>query len=170
MKKEWIEKKDFFEALSQTVATVSVVTTDGKFGRGGLTVTSMCSVSAEPPSILVCINKGSCVCDMIRRNRVMCVNILREDQANISDIFSRKLNDDSEDPFKAGEWVTANTGAPLLVNALISLDCHIQSELNHGTHFILIGNIEHSKLNQLGWPLVYRARGYEASVGLGSFS
>ena len=169
MKKDWINKNEFFEALSQTLETVSIVTTDGEFGRGGLTVTSMCSVSAEPPSVLVCINEKSSVCDMIRRNGVMCVNILREDQANISDIFSGKLNEDSEDQFSIGEWVTASTGSPLLVNALISLDCRIQVELRHGTHFILIGNIEQLNLNKLGWPLVYRTRRYETSKDIRSF-
>ena len=161
MKNVSINPLDFLEALSRTAATVSVVTTDGHFGRAGLTVSSMCSVSASPPSVLVCVNEESAVCGIIRRNEVMCLNILRADQAQISDAFSGRLNEVYKDPFEVTRWETAVTGAPLMNAALLSLDCRIKNELQHGTHFILVGEVEHLKLNQLGQPLVYRARAYE---------
>ena len=161
MKGNPINPSDFFEALSRIAATVSVVTTDGPFGRAGLTVSAMCSVSASPPSVLVCINEESAVCDIIRRNEVMCVNVLRADQANISDAFSGRSNDLYKNPFESTEWETTVTGAPLMRSALLSLDCRIKNELRHGTHFIMVGEVEDLKLNQSGPPLVYRARNYE---------
>ena len=81
MKDDHIDRLVFREALSRTAATVSIVTTDGIHGRGGLTVSSMCSVSDNPPSLLVCINEKSGVCDVIRKNGLMCVNILRNEHA-----------------------------------------------------------------------------------------
>ena len=107
MKVERIRPAEFFEALSRTAASVCVVTTDGSSGRAGLTVSSMCSVSAQPPSLLVCVNEESDVCDIIRDNGMMCVNVLRAEQAYISDAFSGRLTDPNADPFVCTDWETA---------------------------------------------------------------
>ena len=147
--------------MSRTATTVSVVSTDGPAGRAALTVSAMCSVSTKPPSLLVCVNEGSGVCRIIRDNSVMCVNILRSDQGHISDAFSGRLGDSSQDPFASTNWGTALTGAPVMSEALINLDCTITNAIHHGTHYIFIGEIERLKLNQSGTPLVYLDRMYE---------
>ena len=165
-----IRPADFFEALSRTAATVCVVTTDGRSGRAGLTVSSMCSVSAQPPSLLVCVNEESGVCGVIRDNGVMCVNVLRAEQAYISDAFSGRLTDPDANPFACTDWETTVSGAPVMSKALINLDCRIKNELHHGTHYIFVGEIESLKLNQPGAPLVYRARMYEQLGESGSLS
>ena len=130
----------------------------------------MCSVSAEPPSLLVCVNEESDVCGIIQDNAVMCVNVLRAEQAYISDAFSGRLTDQDADPFAWTDWETAVTRVPGMSNALISLDCRIKNELHHGTHYIFVGEIESLRLNQPGTPLVYRARMYEQLGESGSLS
>ena len=70
----------FREAMSCVASAVSVVTTDGAFGCAGMTVSSMCSVSDDPPSVLVCLNKVSPVSEIVRTNGTMCVNVLRDNQ------------------------------------------------------------------------------------------
>ena len=170
MKVDRIRPADFFEALSRTAATVCVVTTDGSSGRAGLTVSSMCSVSAEPPSLLVCVNEESGVCGILQDNAVMCVNVLRAEQAYISDAFSGRLTDPNADPFASTQWETAVTGAPVMSKALVNLDCRIKNELHHGTHYIFVGEIVSLRLNQPGAPLVYRARMYEQLGESGSLS
>ena len=161
MKNISIHEADFREALSRTAATVSVVSTDGPAGRAGLTVSAMCSVSTKPPSLLVCVNEESGVCKIMRDNSVMCINILRSNQGYISDAFSGRLEDSAQNPFENANWDTASTGAPVMSEALINLDCSITNEIRHGTHYIFIGEIESLKLNQSGTPLVYRNRMYE---------
>jgi len=161
MKDNLVTQVDFREALSRTAATVSVVTTDGSHGRGGLTVSSMCSVSDDPPSLLVCVHQESGVCDVIRNNGVMCVNVLRTEHAYISDAFSGRLADPSRSPFDSADWEVSVTGAPLMSEALVSLDCTIKNELRYGTHYILVGEVEDLRLHSPGTPLVYSARTYQ---------
>ena len=158
MKNISIHEADFREALSRTAATVSVVSTDGP---AGLTVSAMCSVSTKPPSLFVCVNEESGVCKIIRDNSVMCINILRSNQGYISDTFSGRLEDSAQDPFEIANWDTASTGAPVMSEALINLDCSITNEIHHATHYIFIGEIEKLKLNQSDTPLIYRDRMYE---------
>ena len=160
-----ISADDFREALSHIAATVSVVTTDGVAGKRGLTVSSMCSVSADPPSVLVCVNRDSGVSHAIRENKAICVNVLRSDQAYISDAFGGRLTESGNDPFLCASWENGVTGAPQMVNALVNLDCYVKNELQHGTHFIFVGEIANLQTNGPGMPLIYRARSYELVGG-----
>ncbi|MBO68248.1 MAG: flavin reductase [Acidiferrobacteraceae bacterium] len=161
MSSNQVSGDDFREALSQIAATVSVVTTDGVAGKRGLTVSSMCSVSADPPSVLVCVNRDSDVCHTIRENKTICVNVLKSDQAYVSDAFGGRLAESGNDPFLCTSWNNGVTGAPQMVNALVNLDCYVRNELQHGTHFIFVGEIASLQVNGPGMPLIYRARSYE---------
>ena len=156
-----VSQTDFREALSCTAATVSVVTTDGPDGRAGLTVSSMCSVSDDPPSVLVCVNQASGVCDLIRNNGVICINVLRVGHSSIADGFSGRVADSSRDPFDYADWDTLVTGAPAMLQALVSLDCRIKQELRYGTHYVFVAEVEGLSLNTPGKPLVYNARTYQ---------
>ena len=110
------------------------------------------------------------MCDVIRKNGSMCVNILRNEHAYISDAFSGRLAYTDQSPFDYGDWDISVTGAPMMSQALASLDCSIKDELHHGTHFVLVGKVESLKLNSPGAPLVYRARVYQSLDEVGSLS
>jgi Flavin reductase like domain len=71
--------------MGKVISTVRAVTTDEPGGRFGLTVSSMSSVTIEPPSMLVCIHGGSPVVAAVERNRTLCVNRLGEGQVHISE-------------------------------------------------------------------------------------
>jgi flavin reductase (DIM6/NTAB) family NADH-FMN oxidoreductase RutF len=83
-------RRRFLIGMSHAACTVNVVTTDGAAGRHGVTVSAMVSVSADTPqpTLLVCIHHLSPVADALLKNGVFCVNVLREDQAHISDSFA----------------------------------------------------------------------------------
>jgi len=156
-----VSQVDFREALSCTAATVSVVTTDGPHGRAGLTVSSMCSVSDDPPSVLICVNQGSGVLDLIRKNGVICINVLRVRHSNIADAFSGRVAAPNRNPFDYADWETLVTGAPAMSQALVSLDCRIKQELLYGTHYVFVAEVEGLLVNTPGKPLVYNARAYQ---------
>ena len=80
----------FLSGMSHAACTVNVVTTDGAAGRHGVTVSAMVSVSADTPqpTLLVCIHHLSPVAGALLENGVFCVNVLREDQAHISENFA----------------------------------------------------------------------------------
>ena len=81
----------FLDAMSQAATTVSLATTDGPAGRAGMTVSSLCSLSAGPPLILVCAHHKSRAVAAILENRRFCVNLLRQDQSHLSDVFAGRV-------------------------------------------------------------------------------
>jgi len=81
-------RQDFINAMSGAVTGVNVITTDGRAGRFGITVSAMCSVSADPPMLLACINRRSPVCSAILSNQVYCVNVLSASQRDLADSFA----------------------------------------------------------------------------------
>src|SRR5690625_1207181 len=103
----------FLAGMSRAAQTVNIVTTDGPGGRGGMTVSAMTSVSAdtEKPTLLICLHRDSSAAPLILANGVFCVNVLRDDQTRISDVFAgrhRRPSEDRPDPaerFNHAEWV-----------------------------------------------------------------
>jgi flavin reductase len=83
----------FLEGMSRSAASVSVVTTDGPAGRGGVTVSAMTSISAdgEWPTMLTCLNASSSALPLVLENKCFCINVLRTGQTEISDVFSSRM-------------------------------------------------------------------------------
>ena len=152
----------FVDAMSYAASTVNIVTTDGVEGRGGVTVSAMSSVSADTPkpTLLVCVHHLSDVADKIVRNGVFCVNVLRDDQAIISDAFAGRLKDRFSDKFDCAEWTKQVTGAPRVVDPLVAFDCRLVSQQKVGTHFVFFGEVEDLFNSGYGSPLIYANRAY----------
>lgn len=148
----------FRAAMSRTAAGVAIIATDGPGGRSGATVSSFSSLSLEPPSVLVCIHLTSHTLAAIRRNRVFCVNVLREDQAAIAERFARDAEPRAA-RFALGAWTQAASGAPMLDGAVAHLDCRLAQEFVYGSHAIVVGEAS-SALSHEGRPLVYSARAF----------
>jgi flavin reductase len=154
------ERQAFLDAMSRAATGVTVVTSDGPHGRRGQTVSATCSVSADPPSLLVCLNRKSQLVPAIEGNRVFSVNVLRADQKRIAESFAGRpsANDKAYD-FERVRWETAVTGSPLLSSAVARFDCKLLEAHTIGTHTIFIGEVVASSAAK-GKPLVYASRGY----------
>jgi flavin reductase (DIM6/NTAB) family NADH-FMN oxidoreductase RutF len=157
------EKRDrFLQAMSRAACTVNIVTTDGNAGRHGVTVSAMSSVSAdgECPTLLVCVHHKSPAADAIRQNGVFCVNVLRHDQADVSDTFAGRIRRADGDKFGCAEWQAGRTGAPFARRGLVAFDCRVMSAQRVGTHYIFIGEVEDIYGADEGTPLIYANRTY----------
>jgi flavin reductase (DIM6/NTAB) family NADH-FMN oxidoreductase RutF len=163
-------REKFLDGMSRAAATVSVVTTDGPAGRAGVTVSAMSSVSADSaaPSLLVCVHRLSPAAPAILTNGVFCVNVLKDSQAWISDVFAGRFKTEAGDKFSAGEWTTLRTGAPALVEALVAFDCTLRLATLYGSHYIVVGDLEDAVVSDAGPALIYANRAYGASVSLGA--
>ncbi len=152
----------FLEGMSRAAASVSVVTTDGPAGRGGVTVSAMTSISAdgEAPTMLTCLNASSSALPLVLENGCFCINVLRIGQTEISDVFSSRRPAPGGDKFNAVAVETLATGAPTLSEALVSFDCKLISAERHGTHHICIGAVEAVRVSPDGDPLLYGMRKY----------
>ncbi len=155
-------KAKFLEGMSRSAASVSVVTTDGPAGRGGVTVSAMTSISADgdSPTMLTCLNASSSALPLVLENGCFCINVLATDQIDISDIFSSRLPAPGGDKFNAVAHEALATGAPWLTAALVAFDCRLISAEKIGTHHICIGAVEAVRVAPEGEPLLYGMRKY----------
>jgi flavin reductase (DIM6/NTAB) family NADH-FMN oxidoreductase RutF len=154
-----LERSAFIEGMSRAASGVTVVTTAGESGRFGQTVSAMCSVSADPPLLLACINRKSATGEAILRHRVFAVNVLRADQQRVSQVFAGRPESGQAYDFGCAAWDEAVTGSPLLVGAVARFDCELDATHEAATHRIFVGRVVASSSAQ-GTPLVYAHRGY----------
>lgn len=159
-----VTREDFLEGMSRAAQTVSVVTTDGPAGSAGVTVSAMCSVSADPPMVLACIHHQSRAVPAVRQNAVFCVNVLADTMQQVSDTFATITP--AGDMFDVAQWQSAATGAPVLTGALACFDCRVEEIHRAGSHFIFLGNVEDVVLSD-GRPLIYGSRSYGAPAFFG---
>src|SRR5258708_1585992 len=152
----------FLLGMSHAACTVNVVTTDGPAGRHGVTVSAMVSVSADTPqpTLLVCIHHRSAVAAAVLENRVFCVNVLRDDQAHISDNFAGRSGARGAAKFDCTEWTTQLTGAPRVLDSLVAFDCRVTASERVGSHFVVFGSVQDIFVAAGGAPLIYANRAY----------
>lgn len=159
---------EFIAAMGKCATGVTVITTDGAGGRFGVTVSAMTSVSAEPPLLLVCVNRNNLASKAIDQNGCFCVNVIETEQQPVAQVFAGQIKLENGDRFACADWTQHTTGAPLLDNALASFDCHIEQQMDLGTHTVFIGKVVAVKSRE-GAPLAYSHRkfcGLQALEGL----
>jgi len=154
-----ITAQAFTDALSKAANGVSIVTTGGADGRAGLTVSSMCSVCADPALVLACVNADNEFCALADGYGHFAINLLTTEQTAVSQVFAGLDEHPEENRFNTGEWTTLVTGSPVLDGALVALDCELESSTTHGSHRIYIGRVLGVASTQ-ATPLVYCDRGY----------
>jgi len=155
-----VEALAFREAMSRLGAAVHVVTTDGPAGKSGFTATAVCAISDAPAMLLVCLNRRSRSTAPFHANGVFCVNTLRAGEEAIADAFAGRTGP-VEARFAAGEWTSLSTGSPVLVSAVVALDCRIFEVKSVATHNLFIAVVEAIRPGASGPALVYHDRAYK---------
>ena len=129
----------FINAMRQVASTVTVVTTDGPAGMSGATVSAFSSLSADPPSVLVCLKADSRIAMSVKDNGVFCVNILSEDAVELATRFAGALDATNPNRFDGIE-VTMTEEGPILPRAT-AFTCSLNRTVIHGSHAICIGDV-----------------------------
>lgn len=150
----------FREGMSQLAAAVNIVTTDGESGMAGFTASAVCSVTDQPPTLLVCINRSSSTAHVFEHNGVLCVNTLASGQEALSRAFGGATP--QQDRFRSGHWSRGVTGSPRLERALLSFDCRIDKMVESGTHLVLFCRIVELVQGSTHGALVYFRRRYHS--------
>lgn len=153
-----ISSEDFRDALRHFAAGVTLVTAGEGEKAHGLTVSAFTSISADPPLIAVVIDRRHGLHSLLGDDGAgFAVNILGAEQADLSDRFAYAR----EDRFGAGTWTVGTTGAPVLEESLVWLDCRVESRHSAGSHIVYIGRVEASRVNRADQsPLIYWNRAY----------
>ncbi len=146
-----VPRDAFLAAMRDVANTVTVVTTDGPAGRYGATATAFASVSADPPTVLVCLNAAARIAQHVTRNRVFCVNVLPQGAAHIARRFAGADDADVADRF---DGIACSGHVPHLEEAGAFV-CDLMQAVPSGSHLILIGRV--AAASPLGAkPLIYR--------------
>ena len=146
-----VSQEEFKDALSRFASGVTVVSTKDAAGKlHGITVSAFCSVSLEPPMVLICIEKATGSHYAFEESGAFVVNILSASQSSTSERFAAPF----EDKFKDTEFYPGIDGIPILKGALASLECRLTFSYHGGDHSIFVGQVE-NVITQDGDPLVY---------------
>ena len=139
--------------MRSLAGAVSIITTSHGGRLNGMTATAVCSATADPPAVLVCINRGTTTHDAIARSGVFCVNVLRHEDRDLSGVFSGAQK--GEERFRPEHWMRLATGAAVLINSLAAFDCRVANRMVHGTHTVYLGEVAEVHIGKKGKPLLY---------------
>jgi flavin reductase (DIM6/NTAB) family NADH-FMN oxidoreductase RutF len=146
-----IGQDEFRAALGRFASGVTVVTTRDAAGRfHGITVSAFCSVSLEPPLVLICIEKATASHYALEESGIFIVNILDRSQQFLSEHFALQLLE----KFEGIAYRPGMEGIPILDDALVSLECRVTQICDGGDHSIYIAEVENAEIKD-GSPLVY---------------
>lgn len=155
-----VESKDYRDAMSHYAGAVQVVTTDGAAGRRGVTLTASCSVSDNPPTVLICLQKTHEENRLFTENGVFAINTLSGSQEQLAEAFSGRIGLTQDERFELAQWDRLTTGAPALVGALAVFDCRVTSVQDHSTHYVLFGEVAALRASTDEEALIYLNRRY----------
>jgi flavin reductase (DIM6/NTAB) family NADH-FMN oxidoreductase RutF len=147
---------DFLAAMRRFATGVAIVTTEHKGRIHGFTANAFASVSAAPPTVLICVNRGATAHPLIAQSQRFCVNILSLDQRELAVRFA---GGEPRSRFDGVEYRIGSSGSPILEGTLAYLDCTLAEELTAATHTIFLGIVLDAGWRD-GEPLGYFNRAY----------
>jgi flavin reductase (DIM6/NTAB) family NADH-FMN oxidoreductase RutF len=154
-----IDRQAFFDVMASFPSGVAVVTTVSDDGTPrGLTTTAVCSVSADPPTVLVCVDLGSRTLAALRARRRFVVNFIGNGRSELCLMFASKR----EDKFAGVSWRPTAAGMPLLADDVLAwAECVTLHELEVGDHVLFVGRVEEGGVQpELEPPLMYYRRSW----------
>ena len=134
----------FRKGMRRLPACVNVITTTNNGDPVGCTATAVCSLSDDPPSLVVCLNEQSETGNAVLRAEKFCVNICAPDDLAVSQRFA--VSGISSEKFNIGTWDKTPSGLLRLTSAVAAFDCELSQSMKFGTHYAIIGTIKHIDL------------------------
>ena len=154
-----VEKASYRDAMSSIAATACLVTASDGVRRLGRTITSVFSLSVEPPAILVSIDQTSELATMIAQAGSFSFAMFAQDQQHIADAFAGRHA--PERRFENGSWQMWQSGHPRLEGAASAMDCQVTGAVETGTHILFAGAVVDVVMNPHVKPLIWHQRAYK---------
>lgn len=158
-----IEAQDFRRAMGSFASGVNVITVRDAAGEPhGMTATAFCSVSMEPPLVLICVNRDTRTYDLIVESGRFGVSMLSGGSTEVSNHCARP----GADKRLPEDWLVDDdpSRTPVLASALVHADCSIHEQQEAGTHAVFIGQVEHVHFGEDADPLLYFKGSYRKLV------
>ena len=150
--------------MARLGAAVNVITTVSSEGPFGLTASAVCSVTDDPPTLLLCINRDTDLNEVLKASRFLCVNTLSARQEALSPLFAGLTGVEQHDRFAQGQWTTLVTGAPVLQDSVVSFDCRVSQCVEVGTHTVFFCEVVAIQAGGAHEGLIYFGRSYHRII------
>jgi flavin reductase (DIM6/NTAB) family NADH-FMN oxidoreductase RutF len=150
-----VSSDDFKLAMRNLAGAVSVITVGTGENRTGFTATSVTSLSAAPPTILVSLNRASSSWPVLREAQSFAVNILANGQTDIADRFAGRGGIKGADRYVGWDWTRLESGTLGLKNAVATIDCELEEAIERHSHAIVLGRVRSVELAHTEAPLLY---------------
>ena len=148
----------FKELMRRFAAGVTLVTFNENNKFGGLTVSSFCSLSMNPPLVLICIDRKIVSHESLKNSDTFGINICNSEQGKLAWDFANSKVDKNE-LIKSLPHTLTDLGTPLLKDSLASMECKITERHDGGDHTIFIGQVENGNFDENAKPLIYYGSG-----------
>lgn len=152
-------REDFLDGMRYVANSVTVVTTDGKAGISGATVSAFSSVSADPPMVLVCLNSDSNTLEKIKDNTDFCINVLPEGAKHIAERFAGFHDDEFPNRFEGIDFTDSKGPSPVISGATAFI-CKLDEMVTSGSHVICLGRVIETHAGNFT-PLIYMDRKFK---------
>jgi flavin reductase (DIM6/NTAB) family NADH-FMN oxidoreductase RutF len=146
---------EFRAALRELAGGVSVITVGQGAEITGMTVTSVSSLSTDPPSLIVSVNRSSSSWPILQRHPLFGVNFLNGDQADVAERFTGRDGLKGADRFAGAVWTMRPSGVRLLAGSLAALECEAEDMIERHSHAIIIGRVLHVQRSPHAAALAY---------------
>ena len=148
MNKSILSPQQYRDCMARLAGAVNIVATDGPAGRRGVTVSAAVSVSDNPPTVLVCLNRNREENRWFEENGCFSLNTLAGDHTALARAFAGEGHLSMDDRFALGMWQSLATGAPVLKGSLMSLDCRVTDVQAVATHYVILGEVAACSLDR----------------------
>lgn len=153
-----VDAHSFRAAMARFPGAVTIVTTASGADRRGITATAVCSVTADPPSLLVCLNRQTGTCALVRETGLFNVSLLAGDAQEIALRFAGAGGVTGADKFALGQWRQDSRGLPVLADAVTTFSCEVSETTDAGSHSVFIGRIAELALGEAPALIYERSR------------
>jgi flavin reductase (DIM6/NTAB) family NADH-FMN oxidoreductase RutF len=156
-----VTTSSYRDAMRHLPGGVSVITVGKGEARTGFTATSVSSLSIDPPTMLVSLNRNSSSYQALLASGSFGVNVLSTRHRDIAERFAGRDGSKGAERYRDANWVSAATGAALLADALVAFDCELEELIERHSHAIVIGRVRGVRLHGGASSLVYWRGAYE---------
>ncbi len=150
----------FRAAMRKLAGAVSILSVGQGEARTGLTATSVSSLSVDPPTLLISVNRSASAYGALLEEGTFAINVLRPHHQALADRFAGRGGIKGSARYEGADWTRLTTGAPVLVDALSAFDCVLEDAIERHSHIIVIGRVVASRITENATPLLYWAGDY----------
>ncbi len=128
----------FRQAMRSVASPVFLVTTRGPDGKAGMTATAVCSLSFDPVSVLICVNRSNTFIKALEASGKFALNVLSRDDEAVAKAFGSPGG--HQQRFAFGDWYDLD-GMPALRSSLSTIVCDVANQMDYGSHRVFVGQV-----------------------------